>query len=152
MIQTEKPGAIGRQVLPERSSTKRLLFKTAASAQGEGRAIGFVADHSDLNTVRHAFEIVIELATGGLAGADAGDPLGLHDVARSLHEGVAAGMGGVADGNGTRVAVAVDVIGALACHAICDHRHFKGNLVHGMSSFQVVGRSPDSMECFRRSC
>jgi len=98
-------------------------------------------DHADLNVVRHAFEIVIKLATGGLAGTDAGSSLGLPDVARSLQESVAAWACGVTDGNGAGMAVAVDVIGALACHAIRDHRHFKGNLVHGMSSFQVMGQA-----------
>lgn len=31
---------------------------------------------------------------------------------------------GIIDGNGAGVAIAVGIVGTLACHALCDNRHF----------------------------
>jgi len=49
------------------------MHVTEYSAQGEGRAICFILDHSDLNAFRHAFEVIVELAADSLARADAGN-------------------------------------------------------------------------------
>lgn len=108
------------------------------SAQVEGCAISFAFDDSDLNAFRHAFEVIIKLAADGLAGADAGYLIDLPGMERSRQEGVAAWVDGVADGNGAGMATAVSVIDTLACHALRNNRHFKGNLFHGIGSFQVI--------------
>lgn len=109
------------------------------SAHGEGHAIGFVFDHSDLNAFRHAFEVVVELASGSLAGADAGHLAGRLGMGRTRQESVAAGLQGVADGNGARMATVTGVISALVYHAFRDNRHFNANLFHGIVPFKITG-------------
>src|SRR3989338_977375 len=116
-------------------------YATEYSARGEGRAVGFIFDHSDLNAFCHALEVIVKLAADGLAGADACDLIDRSGVTRTRQEGVAAGMQGVADGNGAGMTTAAGVIYALAYHALRDNRHFNANLFHDMAPFKLWGRS-----------
>jgi hypothetical protein len=98
--------------------------------QSEGHAIGFVPDHTNLDTFRHALEVIVVLAGSRLASADAGDLLGMFGVFRARREGVTAGMDAVAYGDGAGVALGAAVVAALADHAFADHGHFDGDFVH----------------------
>jgi hypothetical protein len=95
--------------------------------------------HPYLDTFRHAFEVIVKLAAGGLAGTDASNLIDRLSVSRSRHEGIAVRVYRVADGDGAGMTTAAGVIYAIACHALLNNRHFKANSFHGMFSFQVIG-------------
>jgi hypothetical protein len=103
---------------------------------GVGGATRLVSAHSNLNVLRGTFQIVVELAASHLAGADPRDQPGLSGMVHAVQESIAAGMGGIADGDGARVAFGAYVIGAAVNRATGNQRHFKGDFVHAWISFQ----------------
>jgi hypothetical protein len=105
-------------------------------AYSVGHAVGFTFNHSNLNSFRHAFKVFVKLAACGLARAYACCLLCLLDVVPPpLHEGIAAGLKRVADGNGAGLTIAVGVVSTFADHALCDNGHFNANHSHRIAPY-----------------
>jgi hypothetical protein len=130
--------ACASKLAAHKTNASWMLHAVQESARSEGHAVGIASGHTYLDVLRDALQVIIELAVPHLAGADARDELGLPGVVCASEESVTAGMGCVADGDGTSVAVAADVIGTAAGGTHGDQRHFESDGLHESISFPVA--------------
>jgi hypothetical protein len=105
----------------------------------------------NLDVLGYAFKVIVELACFNLAGAN---PCGAHDsfgVIPVAEECIAAGMHPVADGDGPRVAVAVEVVCAFGYAALGNEGCFDGNGFHVEFSCCVMEESNGTSETPRKN-
>lgn len=103
-----------------------LFCVVQVSVAGTGHTLHFATLIANLDAVCTAFEIFIVIAGRNLTGTYTGGTM-TAGVGGVLEVGVAARIVAISDGNGTGMATAVGIVGALGYGALGDFRHVGGD-------------------------